>query len=144
MKTKAHNPTNAVDQRVASRIRHGRIVRGLTQRQLGDAIGVSSSQMHKIEKGLNQVSAGFLYRIADVLDVPIVYFYQDIGTMHLASKRIRMVTELMLNFSSIDSDKQRDAFSQLVRVLAVQTPRKALPSEPAVVEGSGMGCKTDH
>lgn len=106
-------------------------MRGLTQRQLGEAIGVSSGQVHKIEKGLNQVSAGLLYQIAHVLDVPMVYFYQDLRTAHIAIKRTRMLTELILNFSLIENDKRRDAFSQLVRVLAGQEG----PSEQHVPAG---------
>jgi transcriptional regulator with XRE-family HTH domain len=95
-------------------------MRGLTQRQLGQAIDVSSGQMHKIEHGLNQVSAGLLYQIAHVLDVPIVYFYRDVRTAHIAIRSRNMLMELILNFSSIQNDKRRDAFAQLVRVLAAR------------------------
>lgn len=93
---------------------------GLTQKQLGEAIGVSSGQMHKIENGLNQISAGLLYQIAHVLDVPIIYFYQHIRNAHIEVERSPFLTELIRNFSSIQDDKLRDAFSQLVRVLAAQ------------------------
>ena len=95
-------------------------MRHLTQRQLGEAIGLSAGQIHKIERGLNQASAGLLYQIANILDVPIIYFYGDFGTPENAIESRKMLTELIVNFSLIQDGKRRDAFSQFVRILAAK------------------------
>jgi transcriptional regulator with XRE-family HTH domain len=39
-------------------------MRGLTQRQFGELIGVTQRQAHKYERGVNSISAGRLYVIA--------------------------------------------------------------------------------
>ena len=52
---------------------------GLTQQQLADLIGVTYQQAHKYEKGINRVSAGRLYDVAQVLGVSISYFYEGMA-----------------------------------------------------------------
>ncbi len=53
---------------------------GLSQKELGSYLGVSFQQIQKYEKGLNRVSAGRLQEIANILEVPITFFYTDIAT----------------------------------------------------------------
>ena len=60
---------NAIDRHVGARIRMQRIVRDISQTELGNAVGVSFQQVQKYEKGVNRVSASRLQRIANVLKV---------------------------------------------------------------------------
>src|SRR4051794_31223821 len=59
--------TQDIDRHVGARVRERRIMMGLTQQQLADLIGVTYQQAHKYERGINRVSAGRLYEIAQVL-----------------------------------------------------------------------------
>ncbi len=59
---------------------------GLTQKALGNSLGVSFQQIQKYEKGLNRVSAGCLLEIAQKLQVPISFFYADLLATDLATK----------------------------------------------------------
>nr|WP_244426879.1 helix-turn-helix domain-containing protein [Bartonella senegalensis] len=52
----------------------------MSQKQLANLLGVSSQQIQKYETGLNRVSAGHLKEIADLLNVPIAFFYADLVT----------------------------------------------------------------
>src|SRR5207253_6079429 len=70
--------TQDIDRHVGARIRERRIMLGLTQQQLADLIGVTYQQAHKYERGINRVSAGRLYEIAQVLSVPIGYFFEGL------------------------------------------------------------------
>jgi transcriptional regulator with XRE-family HTH domain len=63
------------DRMVGSNIRTFREIKGLTQAQLGDKIGVTFQQLQKYEKAQNRVSASMLYRIARSLDVPVGEFF---------------------------------------------------------------------
>jgi transcriptional regulator with XRE-family HTH domain len=65
------------DAEIARRVRALRLQRGLSQGELGSALGVTFQQVQKYEKGANRISAGRLYRIAEVLDAPIPFFYAD-------------------------------------------------------------------
>lgn len=64
-----------VDQYVGERLRAERHRRGLTQTQLGAAIGVAFQQVQKYERGLNRISASMLARAARTLGVAVADFF---------------------------------------------------------------------
>ena len=68
---------DAIDRHVGSRVRAQRMLRGLTQEKIAEAIGVTFQQVQKYEKGTNRIGAGRLNRIAEILGVPISLFYED-------------------------------------------------------------------
>src|ERR1700738_5122834 len=65
-----------VDVEVGHRIRIERLARGLSQTALANQLGVTFQQVQKYEKGVNRVGAGRLARIAEVLGVPISFFFE--------------------------------------------------------------------
>ena len=96
---------------------------GLSQQQMADMIGVTYQQAHKYERGINRISAGRLYEITRVLNVPITYFFEglDLGEDEGAlNTRQRMCLELARNFASIGNQRHQEALSQLARALAAQ------------------------
>ena len=48
----------------------------MSQEKLGDALGVTFQQIQKYEKGTNRISASRLRQIADMLNVPVSFFYE--------------------------------------------------------------------
>lgn len=64
-----------VDVQVGQRICLVREQAGLTQADLGNAIGVTFQQVQKYEKGTNRVSASRLAKIADYLDCSIASLF---------------------------------------------------------------------
>lgn len=112
--------TQEIDRHVGARVRERRIMMGLTQQQLADLIGVTYQQAHKYERGINRVSAGRLYEIAQVLTVPVGYFFDglDAEVSRAVSPRERMCLELARNFAQIRNERHQEALSQLARVLA--------------------------
>ena len=68
-----------VDEYIGRRLRRRRRVLGLTQDQLGLAIGVRFQQIQKYECAANKMSASRLWLIAEALDVPISYFFEGLG-----------------------------------------------------------------
>ncbi len=114
--------THELDKYVGARIRERRTMLGYTQQQLADMIGVTYQQAHKYERGINRISAGRLYEITRVLNVPITYFFEGLeGSEEDAmNPRQRMCLELARNFASISNQRHQEALSQLARALAVQ------------------------
>lgn len=110
-----------IDIYVGTRIRDRRTMLGLTQRQLAAKIGVTYQQAHKYEHGVNRVSAGRLYEIAEALDIPVGYFYEGLNS-HSEKERgpdhPRMRLELARNFTIIKNGKHQEALSHLARALA--------------------------
>lgn len=66
-----------VDHLIALRLRLARIEAGLSQTELGSAVGVTFQQIQKYEKALNRVTASSLLRMAHVLNRNIAYFFTD-------------------------------------------------------------------
>jgi transcriptional regulator with XRE-family HTH domain len=48
---------------------------GLAQHELAEALGISHQQLQKYEAGKNRISASRLWWCADVLDMPMDYFF---------------------------------------------------------------------
>ena len=67
-----------VDVHVGKRIRHRRWLVGMTQQQLAERVGIKFQQIQKYETGANRVSASRLWDIADVLEVPVSFFFEGI------------------------------------------------------------------
>ena len=65
------------DEEIAKRVRALRLQRGLSQTELSQALGVTFQQVQKYERGANRISAGRLFRIAEVLEVPVAFFFAD-------------------------------------------------------------------
>jgi transcriptional regulator with XRE-family HTH domain len=55
------------DKKLGEKIRTRRVVAGMSQDELGKALGVSFQQIQKYEKGVNRVSAVRLEQIAGAL-----------------------------------------------------------------------------
>jgi transcriptional regulator with XRE-family HTH domain len=66
---------DARDVDVGQRIRARRLVCRISLTELADRLGVAFQQVQKYETGVNRVSAGRLARIAEVLNVPVSFFF---------------------------------------------------------------------
>ncbi|MBP2311186.1 transcriptional regulator with XRE-family HTH domain [Azospirillum soli] len=61
----------------------------MSQEKLGESIGLTFQQVQKYERGSNRISAGTLYRLGQVLDVPISFFFDSYDDPHSASHQAR-------------------------------------------------------
>ncbi len=68
---------NPIDVHVGSRVRLRRMMLGMSQEKLGEALGITFQQIQKYEKGTNRVGASRLQHIATVLKVPVSFFFED-------------------------------------------------------------------
>src|SRR5208283_5471941 len=66
---------NPVDTYVGSRVRMRQMILDMSQTKLADAIGLTFQQVQKYEKGSNRMGASRLQQIADILQVPITFFF---------------------------------------------------------------------
>ncbi|MFA1624175.1 helix-turn-helix domain-containing protein [Rhizobium mongolense] len=73
---KAKSP-NAIDVYVGGRLRLRRKVLGLSQGSLAEALGITFQQVQKYEKGMNRIGASRLQRIAEILRVPVGFFFEN-------------------------------------------------------------------
>jgi transcriptional regulator with XRE-family HTH domain len=69
---------NPVDVHVGKRIRIRRLLLGMNQETLANALGLTFQQVQKYEHGANRVSASRLSAMAEILGAPISYFFGDL------------------------------------------------------------------
>jgi transcriptional regulator with XRE-family HTH domain len=123
---------NPVDIHVGSRIRLRRNMAGMSQEKLGESLGITFQQIQKYEKGTNRVGASRLQAIAQILEVPVSFFFQDVPSdtpavgfadQHSTNYVVDFVSStegLRLNraFVRIADAKVRARIIDLVRALA--------------------------
>jgi transcriptional regulator with XRE-family HTH domain len=68
---------NPIDVHVGSRVRLRRMLLGMSQERLGERLGLTFQQVQKYEKGVNRIGASRLFDLAQVLGVPVQFFYDD-------------------------------------------------------------------
>ena len=115
------------DVLIGHRIRARRMQLGLSQTELGAAIGVTFQQIQKYEKGTNRVATSRLPQIAKILDIHLGYFFGlDEASMLPDSATIRdsigllanrHAHELLMCFASMAAP-QRNALLEIARAVA--------------------------
>ena len=68
---------NPVDTHVGSRVRLRRMLLGMSQEKLGNAMNLTFQQVQKYEKGVNRIGASRLFHISKILDVPVQFFFEE-------------------------------------------------------------------
>ncbi len=112
-----------VDRHIGARLKLRRQQRGLTQRDVGRAAGVSCQQVQKYEAGANRISASMLWHLANALNTPVTYFYRDLGDdSHFAKAALeakdisRRELNFLSNFRAMPETYQ-DSVRSLVKLL---------------------------
>jgi transcriptional regulator with XRE-family HTH domain len=72
--TKTPHP---IDKHVGARLRMQRMLIGMSQEKLGEALGITFQQIQKYEKGANRIGASRLQELARILNVPPAFFFED-------------------------------------------------------------------
>jgi transcriptional regulator with XRE-family HTH domain len=125
---------NPIDIHVGSRIRLRRTMLGMSQEKLGESLGITFQQIQKYEKGTNRVGASRLQNIAQILNVPVSFFFEDApgegtGTGMAEASSSNYVVDflsssegLQLNraFVKIADPKVRRKLVDLVKALAAE------------------------
>jgi transcriptional regulator with XRE-family HTH domain len=76
MAKKSPNPT---DKYVGSRVRMRRLMLSMSQEKLGEKLGLTFQQVQKYEKGTNRIGASRLQHIAQILKVPVAFFFEGVA-----------------------------------------------------------------
>jgi|HubBroStandDraft_3_1064219.scaffolds.fasta_scaffold00807_6 transcriptional regulator with XRE-family HTH domain len=131
-----------VDAHVGTRLRQRRVLLGLSQAGLGNAVGVTFQQIHKYEHGASTISASTLFEFAKLLNVPVSHFFDEMPAAALSERpasrrgqaaRDKVVTptepqdplirretlELVQAYYKIRSDQVRKCVFELVKAVGV-------------------------
>jgi transcriptional regulator with XRE-family HTH domain len=129
-----HGP-HPIDVFVGQRLREARILAGVSQEELGDAIGVSFQAVQKYEHGENRLSASRLFQAAQFLRRPVSFFFNDLeGAPEAADGGgfSRDELELVRHYRHIDDHDVRDNLLQVTRRISGLAPEPdPTAAEPA-------------
>ncbi len=139
---------NPIDRHVGSRVRMRRILLGMSQEKLGEALGLTFQQVQKYEKGTNRIGASRLQQISQTLSVPPAFFFDGAPSLDGANGHPAALAEdsnssafvfdfiataegLALNkaFARIQDPKVRKRIIELVNSLAGQDEPPALAAK---------------
>lgn len=109
---------------IGHRIKSLRRSAGLSQANLGNALGVTFQQVQKYESGRSKIAAEKLHRIAQALGVDINYFYESKSDVGVAEKSsdgslISVTPESAIfkeSFDKIKDPRARYLLAELARV----------------------------
>lgn len=133
---------NPIDRHVGSLVRMRRVMLGMTQEKLGEALGLTFQQVQKYEKGTNRIGASRLQQISRTLDVPPAFFFEgapsfeaiaksEPGPMGVAEANAPYVADFLstaeglhlnMAFARIHDPKIRKRIVDLVSSLAGEEP----------------------
>lgn len=135
---------DGIDVHVGDRVKARRIELGMSQQDLGRAIGITFQQLQKNERGANRFSASRLFETARALDVPISYFFEGAfidgqrakGTSpetlpQLADPAMKIETQRMVDaYYAIEDRKLRQQIVGTMRALARTDADSAIHDRP--------------
>ena len=115
-----------VDVHVGQRVRQRRWMVGMTQQQLGDKVGIKFQQIQKYETGANRISASRMWDIAQVMGVPVSFFFEGLESQTSGELAAEPRGDVLNDKETVDllrayyaiPDTQRRKLFDLARVLS--------------------------
>ena len=130
---------NPIDEHVGRRLRMRRLMINMGQADLANALGLTFQQVQKYEKGTNRIGASRLQHIAQILRVPVPFFFEDVPASPVSVPKGFAKAEspayvnqflatpdgsaLVKAFVCIEDPKLRRAIVRLVEGIAPETAR---------------------
>ncbi len=126
-----------LNQKVGAKVRERRILLGMSQRQLADAISLTFQQVQKYENGTNRIDAARLAALSAALNVPPQWFLTDLGDGEGENLRApitplaldaddelarRETLTLIRAFNRVKDPEKRERLVELVQALADADP----------------------
>lgn len=102
------NDSTLHNRTFSKRLKEARLAKGLSQKQLGILAGidefVASPRINRYEKGVHQANIEIVQQLADVLELPLAYFYSEDDDL----------ASMIRNWCKADAGKRRGALKLLL------------------------------
>ncbi|EGT0653616.1 helix-turn-helix transcriptional regulator [Citrobacter freundii] len=103
------NDTTIHNRIFSKRLKEARLTKGLSQKQLGILAGidefVASPRINRYEKGVHQANIEIVQRLADVLELPLAYFYAEDDDL----------ASMIRNWNRVDECKRKQVLEIILR-----------------------------
>src|SRR5262245_34664542 len=137
----AKKSPNPADKHVGSRVRMRRMMLGMSQERLGDALGLTFQQVQKYEKGTNRIGASRLQSISSVLEVPVAFFFEDMPNLPGQPKPTAFTPNLDYVSDFITSSEGLRLIKALTRIKNAKVRREIVRLVEAITEPKNGGAR---
>lgn len=118
--------SNSFDKALGAKIRGERRLRGITQMQLAQRLGVSFQQLQKYESGTNKISVERLVELSRFFDVPCHLWLENLPQEAQApepapaqnTQEQRQALALLQAYHAINSERYRALLCSMANALA--------------------------
>ena len=120
-----------VDEHVGKRLRDRRTRMGISQEALAKTSGITFQQIQKYERATNRISVSRIFEFANVLQVPVSYFFQGITDeydiqlaedatpfTHQAAALDNDLKEIIEAYNRIEEPEMRKSVKTLIKGIA--------------------------
>lgn len=74
---------NEIDYYIGNRLKLRRIMVGLTQEKLAEALGITAQQVQKYENGINRMGGSRLLQASQILQIPVQFFFEGLEDLEV-------------------------------------------------------------
>ena len=143
--TKKKPEPHPIDILAGERVREIRLLKGMTQGELAEKIGVTFQQIQKYESAVNRISASRLYLICDVLETTIPEFFTGLYSRRRKTSRVMKMLEsaeavklagLFLEMSHGKRQRFYDVGKSLVRIKGGNERNVTITDKPNAIPKS--------
>ncbi len=106
-----------VDRHVGQRLRQRRLALGLSQQDVAALLGIAYQQVQKYESGLNRLSAGRLYMLSHILQMPVGDFFDGLPPVETMITEGDDLAEGLSALEDLPNDRLRKALTGLVKAI---------------------------
>lgn len=108
---------NPIDTHLGKKMREARILRGMSQSDVAQGLGMSFQQVQKYESGANRIAAGRLYEVSLLLNFPVEHFYSGFGDRVGTSEQPLepRAAQAARDLSRIENPGKRDMIVSLIQ-----------------------------
>jgi transcriptional regulator with XRE-family HTH domain len=107
-KKQTERGSHPIDIHVGRRLRTQRLIKGRSQTEVADAIGLTFQQLQKYEKGVNRIAPSRLQMVANFLEIDVAWFYQDgptAGVSFTQAHQTDLITQMLSTSCGVDLAK---------------------------------------
>lgn len=110
-----------IDKELGSNLRFLRLIRGLTQGEVGKILGVTFQQVQKYEQGSNRISARTLCKLKHPFGVEFQDFFTpitDVPLANITTEQDKIIISMIRHFIAIPSLHQKRVVLNLIKELS--------------------------
>jgi Zn-dependent peptidase ImmA (M78 family) len=112
---------NFMERLINDRLKAARILQGMSLKDLAAKLNNSISRqgLHKYETGIVNPDKDMLKKLSEALDVPIEYFFRDLGSLQLSKIEFRKLHVLPSKEESLIIEKSKDILERYLEIESI-------------------------